>query len=60
MKDGKNIMQIIPLKNNYFRFMEHEGEQIDFKIELNSSGVAESITGPGKNGQMNTIKKLVE
>jgi hypothetical protein len=53
-------MQLIPLKNNYFRFMEHEGEQIDIQIGMDGSGVAQSISLPGRNGQMNTIKRLIE
>lgn len=53
-------IELIPLKNNYFRFMDHEGEQMDFEFVMDSNGVAQSIIAPGRNGQMNTIKKLAE
>lgn len=59
-KDRENMMQLIPLKNNYFRFMEHEGEQIDLQIGMDGNGVAQSISVPGRNGQINTIKRLIE
>ena len=53
-------IELIPLKNDYFRFMDHEGEQVDFEFIMDSNGVAQSMIAPGRNGQLNTIKKLVE
>jgi CubicO group peptidase (beta-lactamase class C family) len=60
LKDGDNTMQLVPLKNNYFRFMEHEGDQVDFELRMDSNGVAESISLPGRNGTRKTMKKLNE
>ena len=55
-----HTVELIPLKNNYFRFMDHEGEQVDIKFVMDNNHVAQAIMAPGRNGQMNTIKKLME
>ncbi|MEC5142024.1 serine hydrolase domain-containing protein [Chitinophaga sp. 212800010-3] len=57
---GENRMELIPLKNNYFRMMEHEGEQVDFTFEKDADGVVRSIIAPGRNGKLNTVKRLEE
>ena len=60
LQDGTQLMQLIPLKNHNFRFMEHEGDQVDFELETDSSGIARSISLPGRNGTKKTMRKLAE
>jgi CubicO group peptidase (beta-lactamase class C family) len=57
-KEGDNLMELIPVKNNYFRFMEHDGEEGTFEFGTDANGVPTDMTFNGGNGKKMTIKKF--
>ena len=58
IESPENQLELLPLNNNRFRFMEHEGEEGTLNFEMDENGKVKEITTINPGGIKITIKKV--